>query len=119
MEGWRSHSLLVRDLNVTTVTFDLTPWNMSSAQQESNAEWEETRSLLNRLLLAKLQVLRSVHVVLGCFSLGLALLMFMRILNDARRTTKIQVPLRPRYGCSSARISRNCADLNLGNSICS
>lgn len=52
--------------------------------------------LIDNLRLAQVHTLRTMHVTLGAFSLGLALLMVLQILHDARRVSSLQVTLRPR-----------------------
>ena len=89
MERW-SPSIVARahlnmTLNTTLSTLEVS-WSQSN----------RTRMLIDNLRLAQVHTLRTMHVTLGAFSLGLALLMVLRILYDARRVSSLQVTLRPR-----------------------
>jgi hypothetical protein len=89
MEIW-SPSVVARahlnmTLNTTLSTLEVS-WSQSN----------RTRMLIDNLRLAQVHTLRTMHVTLGAFSLGLALLMVLRILYDARRVSSLQVTLRPR-----------------------
>lgn len=90
MEGWslrhphldlRSHFNMT--LNISAVP-DSSPWTNRN----------ETRMLIGSLKLAQVQTLRTMHLTLGAFSLGLALLTVHRIISDARRAAELQVHLR-------------------------
>ena len=63
---------------------------------ESQSQFNQTVTLINNLVLSKVQTLRTMHVSLGAFSLALGLMMIVRIINDARRAQKLQVQLRPK-----------------------
>lgn len=70
--------------------------NMTMDFQVSAAEFNETRQEITKLVLGQQKTLRSMHVVLGVFSLILATVMVTRILYDSWRASKLNVVLRPR-----------------------
>lgn len=89
MEGWglRQPHLDVRShFNMTL--------NSSSVRDSPWTSKSETRMLIGSLKLAQVQTLRTMHLTLGAFSLGLALLTVYRIISDAKRAASLQVPLR-------------------------
>lgn len=92
MEGWvlrhphldvRSHFNMT--LNISAAQ-DSSPWTSTNA----------TRNLIGSLQLAQVQTLRTMHLTLGAFSLGLVLLTVHRIISDAKRAASLQVTLRKR-----------------------
>ncbi|KAK7730153.1 hypothetical protein SLS57_001814 [Botryosphaeria dothidea] len=70
--------------------------NMTMNFQVSAAEFNETRQEITKLVLGQQKTLRSMHIVLGVFSLILATVMVTRILYDSWRASKLNVVLRPR-----------------------
>ncbi|KAH7058917.1 hypothetical protein B0J12DRAFT_737534 [Macrophomina phaseolina] len=70
--------------------------NMTMSFQVSAAEFNETRQEITKLVLGQQKTLRSMHIVLGVFSLILASVMVTRILYDSWRASKLNVVLRPR-----------------------
>ena len=70
--------------------------DMAMNFQISAAQLNETRREITELVLNQQKTLRSMHVVLGVFSLILATVMVARILYDSWRASKLQVVLRPR-----------------------
>lgn len=73
--------------------------NMTMAMdffQVSAAEFNKTRAEITELVLSQQKTLRSMHVVLGVFSLIFATVMVTRILYDSWRASKLSVLLRPR-----------------------
>lgn len=89
MERWSPSIVARAHLNMTLNT---TLSTLEASWSHSN----RTRMLIDNLRLAQAHTLRTMHVTLGAFSLGLALLMVLRILHDARRVSSLQVTLRPR-----------------------
>ncbi|KAF2840280.1 hypothetical protein M501DRAFT_931612 [Patellaria atrata CBS 101060] len=69
---------------------------MNQNSQQFEANFNQTRMIINNLALDKVRSLRTMHIVLGGFSLALLTLTFLRILNDARKAAKLQVVLRPK-----------------------
>ncbi|OCK84611.1 hypothetical protein K432DRAFT_288619 [Lepidopterella palustris CBS 459.81] len=72
---------------------------MNTTLSNNGVSWpqsNQTRMLIDNFKLAQVQTLRTMHITLGAFSLGLALLMVFRILHDARRASLMRVTLRPR-----------------------
>ena len=89
MEGWvhRHPHLDVRShFNMTL--------NISAAHDSPWTSTNATRTLIGSLQLAQVQTLRTMHLTLGAFSLGLVLLTVHRIISDAKRAASLQVPLR-------------------------
>ena len=85
MEGWilRHPHLDVRShFNMTL--------NTSSVRENPWAAQNETRTLIGDLKLAQVQTLRTMHLTLGAFSLGLALLTVHRIISDAKRAAALK-----------------------------
>lgn len=89
MAGWglrhphldvRSHFNMT--LNASAVLD--TPWTSQN----------ETRALIGSLKLAQVQTLRTMHLTLGAFSLGLALLTVHRIISDAKRAAALKGAMR-------------------------
>ncbi|KAL1628840.1 hypothetical protein SLS54_001529 [Diplodia seriata] len=70
--------------------------NMSMDFQISAAQFNETRQEITKLVLSQQKTLRSMHIVLGVFSLIFASVMVTRILYDGWRAAKLKVLLRPR-----------------------
>lgn len=70
--------------------------NMSMNLQISAAQFNETRREITELVLSQQKTLRSMHIVLGVFSLIFATVMVARILYDGWRAAKLKVVLRPR-----------------------
>ncbi|KAF1979129.1 hypothetical protein BU23DRAFT_448190 [Bimuria novae-zelandiae CBS 107.79] len=68
--------------------------NSSSVLTNPWASQNETRTLIGSLKLAQVQTLRTMHLTLGAFSLGLALLTVHRIISDAKRAAALHVPLK-------------------------
>ena len=89
MERWSPSIVARAHLNMTLNT---TLSTLEASWSQSN----RTRMLIDNLRLAQVHTLRTMHVTLGAFSLGLALLMVLQILRDARRVSSLQVMLRPR-----------------------
>lgn len=89
MERWSPSIVARAHLNMTLNT---TLSTLEASWSQSN----RTRMLIDNLRLAQVHTLRTMHVTLGAFSLGLALLMVLQILHDARRVSSLQITLRPR-----------------------
>jgi hypothetical protein len=89
MERWSPSIVARAHLNMTLNT---TLSTLEASWSHSN----RTRMLIDNLSPAQVHTLRTMHVTLGAFSLGLALLMVLQILHDARRVSSLQVMLRPR-----------------------
>lgn len=89
MESWGLH---IPHLDARS-HFNLT-LNTSAVREVPWTNQNGTRALIANLQLAQVQTLRTMHLTLGAFSLGLALLMVHRILSDARRAAAVQVTLR-------------------------
>ncbi|KAK0661723.1 hypothetical protein DIS24_g2306 [Lasiodiplodia hormozganensis] len=70
--------------------------NMSMNLQISAAQFNETRREITELVLSQQKTLRSMHIVLGVFSLIFATVMVARILYDSWRAAKLKVVLRPK-----------------------
>ncbi|KAF1937250.1 hypothetical protein EJ02DRAFT_62464 [Clathrospora elynae] len=91
MESWNTHfpQLEARshfNLTLNGSAVRQVPWTQSNA----------TRILIASLQLEQVQTLRTMHLTLGAFSLGLTLLTVHRIVSDARRAAALQVTLRKR-----------------------
>lgn len=89
MERWSPSIFARAHLNMTLNT-------TLSALETSWSQSNRTQMLIDNLRLAQVHSLWTMHVTLGAFSLGLALLMVFQILHDARRVSSLQAKLRPR-----------------------
>jgi hypothetical protein len=63
---------------------------------QTQTQFNQTKALINSLLLSKVQATRSMHVALAAFSLGISVLTILRIFSDAMKATALRVPLRER-----------------------
>ncbi|KAH3908562.1 hypothetical protein HBI56_215800 [Parastagonospora nodorum] len=70
--------------------------NASAAREGPWTATNTTRKLIASLQLQQVQTLRTMHLTIGAFSLGLVLLTVHRIVSDARRAAALQVTLRKR-----------------------
>ncbi|KAF9731999.1 hypothetical protein PMIN06_000218 [Paraphaeosphaeria minitans] len=89
MEGWglrHPHLDMRSHFNMTL--------NTSAVRENPWTSQNETRKLIGSLKLAQVQTLRTMHLTLGAFSLGLALLTVHRIISDAKRAAALKVPLK-------------------------
>lgn len=68
--------------------------NTSAVREVPWTAMNGTRAVIASLQLQQVQTLRTMHLTLGAFSLGLMLLTVHRIISDARRAAAVQVPLR-------------------------
>lgn len=66
--------------------------NTSAVRDNPWTSQNETRTLIGSLKLAQVQTLRTMHLTLGAFSLGLALLTVHRIISDAKRAAALKAP---------------------------
>ena len=64
---------------------------------------QATKALIAQLQLAQVQSVRTANIVLGSFSLALALVTVHRIVSDARRAAALQVLPRKRSVVKSKR----------------
>jgi hypothetical protein len=70
--------------------------NVSMADMSTNPQDAKTQEIIANLLLNNFQQVRTAHIVLSAFSIAASLLVIAGILNDARKTAKYEVVLRPR-----------------------
>ncbi len=67
------------------------------SQMSGNSDGSKaTKALIAELQLAQVQSVRTANIVLGSFSLALALITVHRIVSDARRAASLQVLPRKR-----------------------
>ena len=88
MELWTRATLHDILLGGSNATMDA----MSTSSMQS-----KTQQLIMQLLLNDFQNVRTVHLVLASFSIAASLLVILSVLNDARRASKFEVALRPKY----------------------
>jgi hypothetical protein len=65
--------------------------NASAVREVPWTATNTTRRLIASLQLQQVQTLRTMHLTIGAFSLGLALLTVLRIVSDARRAAALKV----------------------------
>lgn len=70
---------------------------LNTTAASTSTSWmsnDDTRSIIASLQLAQVQTLRTMHLTLGCFSLGMTILTVLRIISDAKRASALATPLR-------------------------
>jgi hypothetical protein len=102
MEAWHTHFPRLDARSHFNMTL-----NASAVREVPWTATNTTRRLIASLQLQQVQTLRTMHLTIGAFSLGLVLLTVHRIVSDARRAAALQVTLRKRSDKEALRHDHN------------
>ncbi|KAF2755501.1 hypothetical protein EJ05DRAFT_502958 [Pseudovirgaria hyperparasitica] len=82
--------------NITTITLLEIMGMMTEMDTQSLDQFGQVRALIDSLILSKVETLRTMHIALSCIGIASVLVVIFCILQEARRSAKLRVTLRPR-----------------------